>query len=781
MLQITGIRSFVRDGETIKYDGAFFDEKWRAQSIQDLFENLDHYVNLIPLKERYNIFFTAVNCTNKKREFQSASCIWFDIDGIDTTQIDSYIEVFCTTLKLKREETGIVLSGRGLHFYVGLQVPIVDKKFFTETKDHYREILHALGKGFKDASLPYKTDPSVYTPRQLMRLPGTTNRKPERGADVEAKLIQTKIVPIQFDITILSGLPRVSKDEHIDAKSLKEFAPDSKAIFQGCEFLRYCKENPDAVNEPEWYAALSVTARMDKGREISHDLSKGHPGYVYENTERKIDQALAASGPRTCKNIQGVWGSCGQCKNWEKITSPILLRGEDEIKTEKTGFFHLHYDPKTGGMKRGEPDYEGLLKFFERKHPFASTEETVWIWNGTHFTEMSDDTLKHFPQAHFKPICRNTMVNEFVGLVYRSNVWTPEDWTNANIRRINFKNGVLDLDKGDLVPHDMKFGFKYCLPYDYTPDADCPQFKKFLGDVTGSDKVLIQTLLEFGGYILAGDDCKYEKALMLEGSGSNGKSTFIECLKAVTGRQAYSTLSVKEIEALDRRAALDGVLYNITEETPSRFWDTPTFKNLISGGELQVRRLYKNSYNMRNRAKLIFSCNELPLSSDSTLGFFRKFLIVPFHQTFSRANGNIDIHIRLKLKAELPGIFNMFLLGWKKLEAQGHFTKVDQGDKELEEYKSLSDPIKYWFEECIEVSPPHADIKISITDLFTSYKVFLEESGYEKRIEPKNIFWRKFKKMLPDFDARWYVTTKDNKSIRAIRGLKASLHADKEF
>lgn len=781
MLQITGIRSFERDGKTIKYDGAFFDDKWRAQSIQDLFENLDSYINAIPKKERWNIFFTVANCTNKKREFQSCSVIWFDIDGIDTSQIDKYIKVFCDTLKVNREEIGIVCSGRGLHFYIGLQVPIVDKKFFVETKDHYKEVLFHLGAGFKRETLPHKLDSSVYESRRIMRLPGTLNKK-DGLSDADCVLIQKNIKPIPFDLTILSGLPRVTKDEQIDTKSLQQFAPDSKAIFQGCEFLRYCKENPDTVNEPEWYAALSITARMENGNKISHDLSKAHPRYSADETDRKIDQALAASGPRTCKNIQGIWGSCGQCRYWEKVTSPILIRDEAEIKTEKTGFYHYHYDPKTGAMKRGEPDYEGLLKFFQRKHPFVSTEKVVWIWNGTHFQEFHDDKLKEFPQLHFKPECRNRMVQEFTELCYRTNVRLSDEWSDATLRKINFKNGVLDLNTSEFLPHDMKFGFKYCLPYDYTPEATAPKFEKFLHDVTKGDSTLIATLLEFGGYILAGDDCKYEKALMLEGSGSNGKSTFIEVLKAITGKQAYSTLSVKEIENIERRSALDGALYNITEETPSRFWDTPTFKNLISGGELQVRRLFKNNYDMRNRAKLVFSCNELPLSSDSTNGFFRKFLIVPFHIRFSKAAGNIDINIREKLKQELPGIFNLFLSGWRNLEKQGSFTKQDQGDKELEEYKTLSNPIKFWLEECISLEEPEtSELKITITELFTSYKVFLEETGYEKQITPQNIFWRRLKEMIPDYGNRSTVTTRDKRSIRVLKGIKASVHADKDF
>lgn len=779
MIQIMGIRHWVNaEGKDCETDSALFDKGYRANSVQELFAQLPAILKQIPKKEQYNLFFTAAECTEKKRDFHAAHVVWFDIDGIELSRIPEYIEVFLATWNLDEKKTGIVSSGRGLHFYIGIKTPIVDKNFFSKTRDNYKALLTELGNNFSLRGLPHKLDPSVWDARRLMRLPGTKNKKPGKP-EAECKLLQSNIEAIDFDIVKLSKIPEVEKTESLDAKSVSSmFAPDPKAIFQGCEFLKYCKSNASEVTEPEWYAALSIVARFPNGNEEAHTISKGHSGYSYEETERKIEQALKSSGPRTCKNIQNLWGACTKCPHYEKVTSPILLRDPNEIRTEKTGFYHYHAN-KDGVMKKGLPDYEGLLKFFRRKQPYKCTERVCFIFNGTHYEEMSDIKLAGFAQVNFKPECRKHMVEEFKSMVHRTELVDPEEWAGVVSRKVNFKNGVLNIDTMALEPHSPDHLFRYCLPYDYDARAVAPTFDKFIDDVTGKNQTHKDTLLEFGGYALIGNDCRYQKALILDGVGNNGKSTFIEMIKAVAGKRGYSALSFTEMNNPDRRTALDGALFNITEETPNVLWDTTTFKNLVSGGELQVRYLYKSAYAIRNRAKLIFSCNELPLVTDTSRGFFRRFLIVPFKQKFSIEQGNVDLTIGEKMKAELPGIFNAFLAGYKKLEAQGAFSKQLLGeDAELKEYQSLTDPAQYWLEECVTIGDKGES---TMQNLYKSYSAFCLTNGYEKKALPSNVFGKHLKTIIKDYDERFSVVKRDGKSVRILKGVSTEIHAEEDY
>lgn len=754
MIQLLGLRSFIRDDKEHKYD-AFHDRQWRAQSVPDLFENLEQYIALIPAEERYNIYFTPYNSTPKKRDFLSSGVLWFDIDKLDTERLEEYIAEFLRLLGLKREDTGIVFSGRGLHFYIGLHTPIVDREFFTQAKEHYKAILNQLNKAFQAKGLPAEMDPSVFHPRALMRLPGTINRKPQRGADIEARLLQGQITPINFDITLASGIPTVKKEDQIDPKSMAKFAKtDNQAVLEGCNFFKEARANPSSVNEPQWYALLSIAARMENGNAVCHTLSKGHPGYSQAETELKIQQALNASGPRTCSSINQLWGKCSGCPNFQKVTSPILLRGKDTIPTEHTGFHNISV--KDGVIKIGEPNYKDLRAFFERKNKFVSHNKFCWVWTGTHWAEKRPEELEAFAQEHFDPFAKSHMTDEFKRLIQRSNLIEPRAWGSKCAKKVNFKNGVLDLETMVLGPHDPALGFKQVLPYDYDPLAEAPLFSKFLLDVMGGNHDLVLTLLEFMGYALSGDDCRFQKALVLEGEGQNGKSTFIEIFKAVAGEGSYQALGFQELNQIDRRSTLDGALFNITEETPTKMMDTTTFKNLVSGGELSGRKLYKDSYVFRNRAKLIFSCNALPHTADTSHGFFRRFLIAKFNQVFSFEKGNVDVSIQDKLLRELPGIFNLAMMAYKELVKRGAFTKQTSKDEDIAEYARITDSLVDWFHNRVMLESVSETKRFStIDDLYADYKAFCEKTGIDQRDTVRqSLMEKRLRSLIPQYEER---------------------------
>jgi hypothetical protein len=99
--------------------------------------------------------------------------------------------------------------------------------------------------------------------------------------DTQAQLLQAVIRPVPFDITLASGIPSVKKEDQVDADYFKKFPKvDNAAVFDGCSFLKFARDNPADINEPQWYAALSITARMENGREVSHTISQGHPAYL---------------------------------------------------------------------------------------------------------------------------------------------------------------------------------------------------------------------------------------------------------------------------------------------------------------------------------------------------------------------------------------------------------------------------------------------------------------------------------------------------------------------
>ncbi len=259
---------------------------------------------------------------------------------------------------------------------------------------------------------------------------------------------------------------------------------------------------------------------------------------------------------------------------------------------------------------------------------------------------------------------------------------------------------MLDTETLELLPHSPERGFRSGLAYSYDVMATCPTFDKFMHDVTCGDAGLQAVLLEFAGYALSSDSCWAQKALVLEGVGSNGKSTLMNILRALAGKDNYASLTLSDLRGEGNRQMLDGKLFNMAEETPSKsLMESSIFKNLVTGGETQVRQLYKKPYVMRNRAKLIFACNDLPGSNDTSLGYFRRFLIVPFRATFSDALGNKDSFIEEKLIKELPGIFNRVIRHYAALVKNKVFSESGASLQALSEYRLDVDLVERFFTE----------------------------------------------------------------------------------
>lgn len=79
----------------------------------------------------------------------------------------------------------------------------------------------------------------------------------------------------------------------------------------GCEWVRWCYENPSLVTEPLWYALACNFTQLEEGRRYFHEWSEQDPSrYSAAATDAKYDQALAQNKPHTCESIRELGGEC---------------------------------------------------------------------------------------------------------------------------------------------------------------------------------------------------------------------------------------------------------------------------------------------------------------------------------------------------------------------------------------------------------------------------------------------------------------------------------------
>ena len=171
------------------------------------------------------------------------------------------------------------------------------------------------------------------------------------------------------------------------------------------------------------------------------------------------------------------------------------------------------------------------------------------------------------------------------------------------------------------------------IPIKYNPNADCPKIKEFINQIMREEDVVV--LQELAGYCLW-KDYPIQKAFALVGEGSNGKSTFLRLLTKLLGKENVSSISLQDL--VNNRFAvanLYGKLANIFADLPPEILkDTAKFKMLTGGDIITAEKKFKNPFKFYNYAKLIFSCNRLPVTYDDTTAFFRRWVIINFPNTF---------------------------------------------------------------------------------------------------------------------------------------------------
>lgn len=739
MIQVGGLRPFFSKKKEKVVNIFKYDFPVHYKTLKEFFNNIEEDIKKVPEEERYNLFYTIAHHLEKERTFSSwkaQEVIPFDLDGIDLDRINEYHEVVARGAGFDISKTAIIHTGNGIHILV--QVPLItDKEYIKNAKLGYKQVYDRIVIACNEAGLPITKDTTAWDYARIFRVPFTRNEKEKEGVKVvkHCRLIQNNLEVQDFKLPFIE---KTNADLFLAKGSFP--LPDASYITKSCEFFKWLEMHPEEVHEPHAYAMLSITGHFDDNNETSKRYwSKfSSPSINSKDVTEFTAQALMSSGPRTCQGINDLYGKCNLCPNYNKVTSPIMLKGATFIGSAHCGFT---LRAKNGSLLR---QYSDLLQYYDNKvnHKSIGAIKKVYGFTGTHYKIIDPIEIRNFAYEHFIPISKSQERAEFLGLVVDSN-YVGEDFLDSSTTKgyINFKNGVLNIATGELLPHDQEKYFLYCLPYNYDPSATCPTFDSFLEDITLNRKDLADILLEYLGYIISGTNYKYQKALILSGSGKNGKSTFINLVRALTGKENCSSISIGSIEG-DKFASsgLHGKLVNFSEEEPPKTFNETNgvFKNVTGDGVINAQYKFGNAFEFENKAKLIISYNELPYFKDTSVGMIRRLLIAPCEYDLEVVHKDkVNPNINEDLSRELSGIFNKALAGYLRLEAQKGFTKSQAVIDAVEEVHRYSDIVRGFISDTLIKTDDENDaLKYSqVEDLFQSY--FEEQNSSGKRLSKK--------------------------------------------
>ena len=294
---------------------------------------------------------------------------------------------------------------------------------------------------------------------------------------------------------------------------------------------------------------------------------------------------------------------------------------------------------------------------------------------------------------------------------------------------IAFNNGIYDLASDSMMQFSEEFVITNKIPWDYNPDAYSEIADRTLNKLACNDSSIRAVLEECIGYCFFRRN-ELRKSFMLLGEKKNGKSTFLEMLKNVIGKDNCSALDLKEIGDRFRTAQIFGKLVNIGDDIDSQYIENVgTFKKVVSGNGITIENKGQDPIEIEPYCKFIFSANDIPRMKDRSGAVLDRLIFIPFNAVFSKEDPDFDPYIidKLRTREATEYLIRIGIAGLKRVLEKREFTVPEQSKTELQEFNERNNPILLFIKEINEEDV----VGKIVNDVYLQYSEWCIDNGFQ--------------------------------------------------
>lgn len=201
---------------------------------------------------------------------------------------------------------------------------------------------------------------------------------------------------------------------------------------------------------------------------------------------------------------------------------------------------------------------------------------------------------------------------------------------------IQFNKRIVDIDNGSDFPATPEYFVTNPIPWNLHKDnfTETPTMDKIFAEWVGPEHA--RKLYEILSYCLL-PDYPIHRIFCFIGAGLNGKSKFLELLRLFIGpgnccSTELDTLLASRFEVTRLHKKL---VCQMGETNFNEMSKTSMLKKLSGGDLIGFEYKNKDPFEEKNYAKLLIATNNLPATTDKTIGFYRRWLIIDFPNQFS--------------------------------------------------------------------------------------------------------------------------------------------------
>lgn len=312
-------------------------------------------------------------------------------------------------------------------------------------------------------------------------------------------------------------------------------------------------------------------------------------------------------------------------------------------------------------------DEESFKTIFGKKH------ETIWAWDGKIYKTNGREIIKTRSEIILSTFAKTKVINEILEKIKRLTSVDVEEFDKIDTNLIPLNNGVYNIKTKKLEEHKPEYNFKFIIPIDYSPAAQCPNFLKFINETIYPEDIPV--VQEWYGFCLY-REYFIKKSIIGFGDKDTGKSVFLDTLISFVGEKNKSGVPLQKIARGSdfTKLSLKNKMLNAYDDLSSNdLEDGGGFKVATGGGYISGEEKFGDYSQFKCFAKQIFMANKIPPVKDNDdMAYFSRWMPI----RFDNMPTEIDPFLRDKIinPKEMSGILNWALQGLYRLLKNGKFS-----------------------------------------------------------------------------------------------------------
>ena len=435
-----------------------------------------------------------------------------------------------------------------------------------------------------------------------------------------------------------------------------------------------------------------------------------------------------------------------------------------------------------------------VMTFKFVKNDFNIDERKIYIYQNGFYSVVGDNEIISFiiSVLNLQGCGSKSSLRESIDLFNRWKIQNCYDYLimdydlDADENLVNFQNGMLNLETGELLPHSPKYLSSIQIPCNWDTSKDSSEpiiFMKYLKKLTDGlpdQEQIISMILQYCGACIANVPVYRTKgALIFKGKSNAGKSQIYQLMFNLLGNRnaVPSELSDLSVNRFSKVSLYNKRLTGHPDMPHDISIDSADVFRMLTGGDIiYAEQKHKGVISFTYKGGMLYCCNSCPKFKDYDEALRNRLYIVPCENVVSDTEK--DLHIQDKFREEYPAIVKLMLRELLKLKKNnwelykgGTITagrdKYERDIDNISEFIELAvcttdvdqigiQKIEFWFDSYVEFSKRYkADIILTRRQFTKRFETLLNLERYKSRTNNGSYY---YKGIYPTRECREFYT-----------------------